>query len=512
MAYLIGIDLGSTSLKAVIYDPSGKAVARASRPTERFNPDPDHPDWAIWKPEQIWSGVCESLAEAVAQLDDPSEIKAVAVTGMGMDGVPVDAEGNWLYPFISWHCPRTAPQQQWWLDHVGPERQFAIGGNPVWAFNTALRLLWMREHEPAILDKTDKWLLIEDFVNFMLCGQRVTDYSMASCTLLLDQRTHDYSDEILKISGIDRSILCDPHPSGTIIGEVHAKAAEATGLPAGTPVVLGGHDFLCGCLPVGAFKPGVVLDVAGTWEIIVAAIAEPVLTDEVRQMGWWIDSHVARGQYAAMGSAVAADMLEWFRDQYGQEEVRKAEAAGGVDWDYLMAAAADSPPGARGAMFLPHMSGSTIPVIDPKSMGAFVGLRNIVTKGDMIRAVVEGLSFQLMEIFAGVEAGLGVAPEQLVAVGGGTENAFWMQNKADVTGKAFEVPDVDDATPLGAAILAGIGTGVYKDEQDAYDQVYQSGRTFEPDPALTAQYAERYEIFRTLYPALKDVHAKLHGD
>ena len=512
MAYLIGIDLGSTSLKAVIYDPSGKAVARADRPTERINPDGEHPDWAIWKPEQIWSGVCESLAEAVAQLDDPGEIKAVAVTGMGMDGVPVDAEGNWLYPFISWHCPRTAPQQRWWLDHVGAERQFAIGGNPVWAFNTALRLLWMREHEPAILDKTDKWLLIEDFVNFMLCGQRVTDYSMASCTLLLDQRTRDYSDEILELSGIDRSLLCDPKPSGTVIGEVHAAAAEATGLPAGTPVVLGGHDFLCGCLPVGAFKPGVVLDVAGTWEIIVAAIAEPVLTDEVRQMGWWIDSHVARDQYAAMGSAVAAEMLEWFRDQFGAEEARKAEAEGGVDWDYLMGAAADSPPGANGAMFLPHMSGSTIPVIDPKSMGAFVGLRNIVGKGDMIRAVVEGLSFQLMEIFAGVEAGLGVAPEKLVAVGGGTENAFWMQNKADVIGKAFEVPDVDDATPLGAAILAGIGTGVYKDEQDAYAQVYKSGRVFEPDTSLTAQYAERFEIFRTLYPALKDVHARLHGD
>jgi len=511
MPYLIGIDLGSTSLKAVVYDLAGKVAAKASRPTERHNPYADHPDWAIWKPEQIWGGVCEALREAVGKLDDPGEIRAVAVTGMGMDGVPIDAEGHWLYPFISWHCPRTAPQQQWWLEHVGPERQFGITGNPVWAINTALRLLWMREHEPAVLDKADKWLLIEDFVNFMLTGVKATDYSMASNTLLLDQRTRTYSDELLEVSGIDRGLLCDPQPSGTPIGEVHAKAAEATGLPKGTPVVLGGHDFLCGCLPVGAFKPGVVLDVAGTWEIVVAALEQPVLTEEVRKMGWWVDSHVARDTWAAMGSAVAAEMLEWFRDQYGFEERQKAQAAGGTDWGHLMAAAAGSPPGANGVMFLPHMSGATIPAPDPSSMGAFVGLRNIVTKADMLRAVVEGLNYQFLQILQGVEAGLGVQPDQFVTVGGGAQNAFWMQNKADMVGKAFETPEIDEATPLGAAILAGIGVGLYQDEQDAFQQVYRPGRVYEPDADLTARYAEGFETFQQIYPALKPLHQRLRG-
>ena len=509
MAYLAGIDLGSTRLKAVVYDLAGNAVAAASRPTELFHPDREHPDWAIWKPEQIWAGAAESLKEAVAKLDDPSEIRGVAVTGMGMDGVPVDAGGAWLYPFISWHCPRTAPQQQWWLEHVGAERQFAVGGNPVWAFNTALRILWMRQNEPAILDRTDKWLLIEDFVNFMLCGERATDYSMASSTLLFDQHRRDYSEEILRLAGIDRGLLCDARPSGTPLGTVHAKAAEATGLPAGTPVVLGGHDFLCGALPVGAFREGVVLDVAGTWEIIVAAIDRPVLTDEVRRMGWWIDSHVGRDTYAAVGSAVAADMLEWFRKQFGQEEARKAEAAGGVDWDYLMAAAQESPPGANGVMFLPHMSGATIPTPDPASMGAFVGLRNIAGKGDVLRAVVEGLNYQFLQILAGLQRGLGVKPDRLVAVGGGAQNAFWMQNKADMAGLCFETPEVAEATPLGAAILAGIGVGIYRDEQDAFEQVRKPGKVYEPRADLTAAYAERFEVFQQIYPALRGVHAGL---
>ncbi len=509
MDCLLGIDLGSTSLKAVIYDLRGNAVAKASRRTELQRPSSEHPDWAVWRPEQIWGGAADAVREALASLGDARQVKGVAVTGMGMDGLPIDRAGNWLYPLISWHCPRTAPQQQWWLEHVGAAKQFAIGGNPIWAFNTALRILWLREHEPAVFAKADKWLLIEDFVNFMLCGERATDYSMASCTLLFDLHQRDYSAELLKLAGIDRSLLCDAHPSGTPIGAVHREAAERTGLAVGTPVVLGGHDFLCGCLPVGAFKPGVVLDVAGTWEMVVAASPKAVLNPTVRDMGWWIDSHVARGMYAAIGSVVAADMLEWFRKLYGFEESQKAAQEGGVDWDYLMAQAQAAPPGAHGVMFLPHLSGSTIPVVDPRSMGAFVGLRNLATKGDMLRAMVEGLNSQFLQILAGLEKGLGVRPEKLVAVGGGTSNAFWMQNKADIAGRVIEVPQIDEATPLGAAILAGIGVGLYRDEQEAFASVCRPGQVYEPDLRLTEQYAARFAVFEQLYPALRDLNGRL---
>ena len=509
MDYLMGIDLGSTSLKAIIYDLDGKLVASGSRPTEVRHDDPDHPDWAVWRPEEIWSETAAACKEAVSKIDDPAAIKGLAVTGMGMDGVPMDAGGKWLYPFISWHCPRTAPQQQWWMDNIGAAETFAITGNPIWAINSALRILWMRENEPAILDKAHKWLLIEDFINFMLCGEIATDYSMASNTMLFDQQTRDYSDELLAKTGISRDLLADARPSATPLGQIHAAAAEATGLPVGTPVVLGGHDFLCACLPVGAFKPGVVQDVIGTWEIIVAAVGEPVLTDEVRNQGWWMDSHVARGSYAVMGSAVALDMLEWYRAQFGQVEATLAEMVGGVDWDYLLAQAAKSPPGANGAMFLPHFSGSTIPVVDGDSKGAFVGLRNITTRGDMLRAVIEGLNFQFLQIVQGVEAALNVTPDKFVAVGGGTQNALLMQNKADMVGRAFETPEIEEATPLGAAILAGIGVGLYADEADAFARVYREGKVYEPNAELTAFYAERFETYKRLYPALAPVSKQL---
>jgi xylulokinase len=510
MNHLMGIDLGSTSLKAVIYDVEGNAVASGSTPTKKFNPDPTHPEWTVWQPEQIWGGTAAAINEAVSQLDDPGSVKGVAVTGMGMDAVPVDEVGNWLYPFISWHDPRTEPQQQWWIEHVGPDKTFSITGWAVWGFNTALRILWMAEHEPDIHARTDKWLLIEDFLNYMLCGRQATDYTMASCTLMFDQQKLDWSDEILQLSNIDRRLLCDCHPSGTVLGEVSPAAAKATGLRVGTPVVLGGHDFLCGALPVGAFKPGVVLDVTGTWEIVLTAIPAPILTAEAQQMGMTVEAHVARDMYTGWGGAVAAEMLEWYRQEHGFAAKHQAEAEGGVDWDYLMAAAAESPAGCKGMMFLPHMSGAGCPVVDPRSMGTFVGLNSFATHGDMLRAIIEGLDYQFLDIVNAMETGLGVNPDKIVAVGGAVRNRFWMQNKADVADRPIEVPDVEEATPLGAAILAGIGVGQYRNEQDAFEHVYKPGETFEPNPKLASSYAEGYRIYRQLYPALKSISHQLY--
>ncbi|HUJ75346.1 MAG TPA: FGGY-family carbohydrate kinase, partial [bacterium] len=366
-------------------------------------------------------------------------------------------------------------------------------GNTLWRYSTALRLLWMAEHEPAILAKTRKWLLIEDFVNFMLCGVEATDYSMASCTLLFDQKCRTWSREILGLSGIDARLLCDPKPSGTVLGKVTREAAAAAGLREGTPVVLGGHDYLCGALPVGAFDPGVLLDVSGTWEVVQATLPRAVLTPELQKIGATVECHVARDQYSAMGAAVSADMLEWYRKEYGFEAKAKAVARGCADWDTLMEEAAASPPGSRGVIFLPHMAGSGCPEVDTRSLGAFVGLGSTTTRGDILRALIEGLDFQLLDIIQRMQAAVGIEAEKLVVVGGAARNPFWMQNKADVIGKRIEVPEVEDATPLGAAMLAGIGVGVYSDDQDAYARVRRDGPTYSPDPRCTERYAKAFE-------------------
>ena len=500
MNCLLGIDVGSTNLKAVLFGTDGRVVAKHDVATVCDHPDPAHPEWAVWQPEQIWSGIARSV-RAVTSAVDGGKILGVAVTGMGMDGLPVDRAGKWLYPFVSWHCPRTAPQQAWWLEHIGADEQFARGGDQIWTFNTALRLRWMREHEPAILDKTHKWLLIEDFVNFMLCGELATDYSMASTTLLFDQRTRTWNDDFLRRSGIDRTLLCDPLPAGTMIGRVHQAAAESTGLKPGTPVVLGGHDYCCGCLPTGAFEPGVLLDVLGTWEMVVSALDQPVLTPVVQRMGVLVDSHVARDRYAVMGATVAADMLEWFKREIGLPASASNKEADTSDseWARLIELASQAPIGSHGVFFLPHMSGSFCPVLDPSATGAFTGLRNIAGRGDLFRAVIEGLNYQFLDIIRAFGQGLGVHSDKIVVIGGPTKNRLWMQNKADVTGIVVEVPDVEEAVPLGAAILAGIGTGAYHDEADAFSQVYRPGTSYRPDPEAHALYQELHARYGAIF-------------
>jgi xylulokinase len=507
MDYLMGIDLGSTNLKAIVYDLKGRKVAGGSRPTRRFHPEPAHPDWTVWDPEQIWGGTADAIREAVAQLADPSRIRAVAVTGMGMDGLPVDEQGQWLYPFISWHDPRTLPQHRWWCEHIGVERQFAIGGNPLWPINSALRILWIAEHEPDIYRRCHRWLLIEDFLNHQLCGRAVTDHSMASCTLLFDQRRRQWSDELIEHSGIRRDLLPEALPAGTRIGEVHHHAARRTGLPAGTPVVLGGHDHLCGALPVGAFRPGVALSVSGTWEMVTTPTPEPLLTEALRVAGITVQAHVLPARHAIWGGNVAGEMVEWFRRCTVGSETGPANPD--TSWETLMAGAAAAPPGARGALFLPHMSGASCPVVDAQSLGVFAGLNPRVTPADLLRAIIEGLNYQFVDILQEMERATGRALERVVVAGGATRNPFWMQNKADVAGRPLEISHVEDASPLGAALLAGIGVGLYQDAQDAYDRIEHPSNTLDPDPQRAAQYARWLPIYQQLYPATRTINRQL---
>lgn len=507
MSYLLGVDVGSTNLKAVLYDLNGNEVASASEPTQRVCPDSDHPDWAVWQPEQIWGGISGSIKQAVSKIGDAKEIKGVAVTGMGMDGVPIGSDGKWLYPFISWHCPRTKPQMERWLQEVGPEKQFCISGSPVWPFHTSFRLMWMKENAPEILSKTHKWVLIEDFINFMLCGEYATDYSMASSTSLFDQKTQQWSDELINLAGIDKGLLCDAKPSGSVVGCVHAEAAEKTGLAKGTPVVLGGHDYSCGCLPTGAFVPNVILDVIGTWEMIVTTIDKPLLDYSLCKAGALMDSHVVDGKWAIMAAAVAGDMTEWFKSEFGNEDVKRASEENKSEWHYLVEKASASPAGANGVLFLPHMSGSFSPVVDAESAGSFVGLRNSHSRADLFRAVIEGVNFQFKDIIDSLEESLPEKPEKIIAIGGPTRNDLWMQTKADIASMVVEIPDVAEPVTLGAAMLAGIGAGVYDDLPQAYEAVRRETRFVEPNEKENSKYVEIYQKYKKLYPALKGIRS-----
>lgn len=509
MDCLMGIDLGSTSIKAIVYDTGGKLLAAGSVPTEVSHLDKDHPEWAFWDPEVIWQSVVRATGQALAALNDGSRIKAVAVTGWGMDGVPLDRDGNVLYPFISWHCARTQPQSEAFSGRIGPERLFSITGTQVMAIHTVYRMLWLKEHAPQALEKASVWVSIEDYINFRLSGEIATEFSMASCTALVDQKSRTWSDELIGEAGLPRSIFPEITPSGTKIGTVTAAAARETGLDPGTAVVLGGHDYHCAGLAVGAFRPEVIMDITGTWEILFAGTPEANLAPEVYKSGLLLESHVVRDCYNYAAYALSAGMLEWYKDHLCAEEHRLAAEKGGSVWDVLMESASRVQPGSQGVFFLPHFSGAVTPNPDPKSLGAFVGMNESIDRACLTRAVIEGLDYQFRQLVDSFEFAMNRTVDRIIAVGGTTRNTFWMQNKADVSGKVLEVPDIEEATPLGAALLAGIGVGLYRDEADAHRQVYKRGATYEPDPAARGRYEEYYGIYKEIYPALKGVSHRI---
>lgn len=498
MPYLMGIDIGSTSIKAIVYDEAGRMISKGGCPTPLSQDDPSHPSWCVWEPERLWQATAAAMSQAVTQLSGIQAIAGVAVTGFGMDGLPLDKGGNALYPLISWHCPRTEGQAERFGSLIGRDEIFRLTGKQAMTFDSIYRMMWIKENHPDIMEKTDKWLLMEDYINYRLCGIKATDYSMACTTSVFDPATHTWVDSLINAAGIPRGIFPEPVQSGTVIGNITASASQQTGLKKGTPVMLGGHDYICAALAVGNITTQTVMNVTGTWDLAVQTAEKATRSKEIYDSGCYIESHAAKGKYCYAASGVCGDMLEWFKDQFTFEQERRADV-----WEQLMQKASDAACGSNGCFFLPHFSGAYAPHTDSRSLGAFIGLSNGVTRSGMIRAMIEGVDYQLRSILEAVEKASTVRTNKILCVGGATNNAFWMQNKADVTGKTIEVPDVYEATPLGAALLAGMGAGVYTDEKDAIQSMYRRGITYEPNKSSHECYCEYYEcIYKQMQGSL----------
>lgn len=501
MTYLIGLDLGSGSIRAGAFGLDGSTAAIASRPSASVTPDPSRPDHIVWPAETVWKSTCDAVQEVMSRLPAGAEIAGVAAACLGMDGLPLDRDGKPLYDFIAWSDGRCVPYYEAWARDFGEDRQFLTTGTPARGFSTLFRLQWMADHHPEILQATHKWLLMADFINFRLSGALATDYSMAACTLLFDPASNSWHEGIARAANVDTALMCDAMPSGTVLGAASAAAAKATGLPEGTPVILGGHDYLCGVLPVDGHKVGTVVNVGGTWDVIQATIPAFVLPPAAAGTGWTVEPHVAPGKFSAYGAAIGGAVTNWFRDEC------LADLAGD-DAAYFRLANEAAGRRAGSVMFLPHLAGATGPVIDPHAAGAFVGLRAGHSRTDLLAAVFEGLNFQTREILDSA-APLGVDADRLVFVGGNSRNQALVQSKADTLGLPVDVPEVGETTCLGAAMLAGLGAGCFTTLDEAVEAMRSPTRRTEPDLGQTGAISERLGLFRELYQTLNSTHHKL---
>jgi xylulokinase len=492
---ILGIDLGTTSTKAVAYDVHGHMVATAAQPTITHYP---RPLWAYFEPEELWAAVATAVQGVVAQIGDASRIKSVAVASFAEAGVPVDAHGQPTYNTIAWFDRRSIPQADWLLETVGEQRLFERSGLALQPIFTLCKLLWLKENEPAAWARTRGWLMADSYIAWRLGGAPASDYSQAARTLAFDLQHLKWDTDLVTLAGIDPTILSPVMPAGTSIGSVSVEGATATGLTKGTVIGVGGHDHVCGAFAAGVTEHGAVLDSMGTAEALFVALDAPIWDPELGRMGYTQGAHVAAGKYYAFGGLYTSGAsVDWIRNITGREDRRS-----------LAGAAAGIPPGSNGATFFPHLRLSSPPNIDPKSRGAFLGLTTDTDQASLVRAVYEGIAYEArMSAEPLVQfAGSSTLPD-ITVIGGSSRNELLLRIKASVTNRPHHVLGLHEATALGGALLGGLAAGIYRDAADVNANIEVASTTIDPDPDAATFYEDFYQrVYKDLYSTLKPIN------
>ena len=493
---LVGVDAGTTNTKAIVVDAAGNVVAVASEPTPIAYP---RPEWAEYAGEGLWQSSARAIRAALDQVAEPGRVTGIAFASMAETAVPLDAAGQPTGPAIAWFDKRTRAEVAEIERRIGAERLFAISGlapNPIFGL---CKLLWHRGHRPDAFARTVKWLNVADYLAWHLCGEMATDYSLACRTFALDVGALTWSAEVLEETGVEPELMAPLVASGRRLGTVGADAAAATGLPRHCAVAVGGHDHVVGALAADAMRPGILLSSTGTTEAQLMGVAAPARDPALGRAGFSqgvivVDAPV---WYVVGGMFTAGAAIDWFR----------RTMAGDADYASLIDEAAAAPPGSLGAGFLPQLRLGTPPHPDAYARGAFFGLSTDVTRGCLFRAVLEGIAADSHRCALAMSLAQAPPPTAVRVIGGLTRNPLYVQIKASLSGQPITVVELPDAVAMGAALLAGIGCGVYAGLADGQERMRREERVVAPDPTEHAFY-ERFvdEVHAPAYPMLRPLH------
>ncbi|RAV12478.1 FGGY-family carbohydrate kinase [Paenibacillus contaminans] len=479
---LLGIDIGTTNSKAGLYTEDGRAVAVESRKTVTHT----HAEgYSYYDPDGMWESIASAVRTVLQKAGNP-KVKAVGITSMAESGLLVDREtGQAKSPFMPWFDTCSQAQADRIAQETEPFELFQQTGLRN-SFKMGLaKLLWIRDRFPEALDGPVTWLSASSYIAYRLSGSMAIDYSLAARTLAFRIDEKRWNREWLAHFGFEESLFPQALPSGARMGDVNANAAAKTGLTTGTPVAVAGHDHVIAALAVGSIAPGVVYDSMGTAETLVGTLEERPLTRKQFDSGLSYGCHVVPDRHFWMGgNSASGGSIEWLRAQFGEEP---------MSYEQLIKLLDAVKPGPTGILYYPYLSGSGAPSPNPRAKAAFIGFTGKQGKGELIKAVLEGTAYQLQLIRRSAEEIAGSPIGTLLVVGGGTRNRQWLQVKADVLNCSLEVPPIEEATLLGAAMAAGIGCGVYGSPEEAVKAVRTSGS------ARIEADVERHEAYRKLY-------------
>jgi xylulokinase len=504
--YVLAHDLGTTGNKASLYDAEGRLIGSAL-----FEYGVSFPStgWAEQNVEDWWRAVCDSTQKLLAQTSIRGEaIACIVFSGQMMGCVPLDERARPLRSAIIWADQRSVEQQAQIAERIDPARVYRITGHRLSASYSLSKILWVKQHQPEIYTRTHRFVMAKDAMIARMTGRFITEPSDASGTNMYDLEAGTWSAAILDAAGLDAAKLPEIIPSTAIAGELLPEPAAELGLPAGIPVVAGGGDGSCAGVGAGVIADGSAYNYIGSSSWIALCTAEPIFDPTERTFTF---AHLMPGRFMPTGTMQAAGAsYQWMRDQLSPLEVRAAGDLGLSPYELMNFSAERSPAGANGLLFLPYLLGERSPRWNPRARGAFIGLTIRHTRADLIRASLEGITFNLRVILDAFRA-QGTRIDAMRVIGGGARGRFWNQIMASIYGMPIlRLSVLEEATSMGAAVAGGIGVGLYRD-WDIISQMNPIAETIQPDPAAQAVYDKLYPIFDAAYQALVPIYDQIAG-
>lgn len=495
--YWLGIDIGTGGSRAILVDDKGRVKAGFTAPHEDMRME--RPLWAEQRPENWWDATQNAIRAILKEAKvKPGDIGAVGLSGQMHGLVILDEKDAVIRPAIIWCDQRSQSQVDAINQKVGRDNVLAFTANPVLTGFTLPKLLWVRDCEPKNFARVRKLLLPKDYIRFKLTGEYATEVSDASGTALFDVVTRRWSEDMADRLNLDRGILPQVFESSEVTGQITAEAAQATGLKAGTPVVGGGGDQAASAVGNGIVAPGIASCTLGTSGVVFAHMEKPNYDPQGRVHTF---CHAVKGKWHVMGVTQGAGLsLQWFRNQL----------APGTEYDALMAEAASSPASAHGLFWLPYLMGERTPHLDATARGGWIGLTARHTRADLIRAVIEGVSFSLKDCLDTIE-GMGLQVDSIRSSGGGARSPIWRQILADTFGKKVTTLETQEGSAYGAAILAAVGAGAYASVPEACGAVIREVDSIAPRPHESQLYRRSHEVYRSLYPTLRPIYSLIRN-
>jgi xylulokinase len=499
MAYLIGVDIGTSGTKTILIDETGTVRARAMREYPLYSPKPQ---WSEQEPEDWWLATCATIQQVLQKSGvDPAEIRGVGLSGQMHGSVFLDGDGKVLRRALLWNDQRTQAECDWITQTVGQEKVVELISNPVLTGFTAGKIVWLRNHEPELFAQVRKVLLPKDYVRYMLTGEFATEVSDASGTALFNVRKREWAWEMLDAIGLPRDWMPACYESPEVSGRISETAAKLTGLRVGTPVVGGGGDQAAGAVGNGIVETGIVSSTVGTSGVVFAFSDEPIVDPQLRLHTF---CHAVPGKWHLMGVMLSAGgSLQWYRDAYCQPEKVVAAALDRDPYDLICSEAALAPVGCEGLIFLPYLTGERAPYADANARGVLFGITRRTDRTSVARAVLEGVAYGLRDSFEIME-GMSLPIRQVRASGGGARSRVWRQIQADISGHTHVTINVDEGPALGVALLAGVGTGVYASVEEACRATIQVKQSTDPCVVNHSAYDRFHKVYQSLYAHLKD--------